>query len=173
MKKTIFWACICLALFAAVAFTGCTGDDGKAYGSYTFPSGTILNYSGLKGSTGGFPSNAIAGVEYSFNEGNYYFYYYLEDSYYYYPTYLVSYTVKYNKGKLFSDGADKHFEIYCNYYGASATGLSRVGAAPNPKTVESGQYSETFANDSMTVTVKVQRIDRSAFPKENSGTEKK
>jgi hypothetical protein len=163
VKKKGTWALLALALLAIVAFGGC-GKDGKAYGSITWV-GSIW-VSSTFDSTSGFPSSdtIVKNTEYSISEGSYSFKYYLYYNGYYYPSgvywYAVSYTVKYNSGKLFSDGDDKHFKINCGTNGATYSGLSRIGPAPSLEAIASGSYSETYGGDGITVTLNVQRVPR-------------
>jgi hypothetical protein len=153
------------------AFTGC-GKDGKAYGSYDWYGGVLTS---TVTTTGGFPSGATYDKYYSFSEGSYYIYYYIYYGGAYYPPesstyYYVSYNVKFEKGGLFSDGDDKYFDIYLGLSGASVAGLNRIGVAPSASQLASGEYSQTYGNDSMVITLNAKKVDASEVPKDELKT---
>jgi hypothetical protein len=156
MKKTAI-ALLVLALFAAIAFTGCTGDDGKIYGSIWWPSGYSLHTGNLS-STGGFPSSVINGVEYEVKPGSYYFFYALYIGSTYSQAWEVDYSVSANKGKFLSDGSDKHFEIDCWSSGpdVSGTNMAPISSSVDSKT---GETVKEFANDAITVKVHYKKVD--------------
>jgi hypothetical protein len=159
MKKRMKWALLVAALFAAVAFTGCKGDDGKIYGSIWWPSGYGMITSQLD-TTGGFPSTVTKSVEYQVDEGSYYFYYYLYDLYtdYSYSWYEVTYSVSVNEGKFLKDGEDKHFTINCYYNGADVTGTNIV-ATSKSVIPEVGETIKTYSNGDYTITLKYKKMN--------------
>jgi hypothetical protein len=161
MKTRVAVALLGLALFAAVAFTGCTGDDGKIYGSIWWSSSYSL-YTYNLGTTGGFPSNVTKSVEYVIQPGSYYFSYSLYYGPYgssqYYGSNEVAYTVSANKGKFLSDGSDKHFEIDCYSYGPEIVGANIVPISSSVDSKTGGIVKE-YANDAITVKVQCKKVD--------------
>jgi len=162
MKKILILFVIAIALFLS-----CTGKKGDIFGSVDWDEygyGWELWHSGIS-STGGFPPDPYGGVEYLFSEGSYYFTYFLQDPYdLVYPysnTYAVSYTVKANDGFLFVNGADKHFQIYCGWYGPTKytwdAAVASTGTTPPAKAVDG--VTRVVSTDNLTVTYTVTRIE--------------
>jgi hypothetical protein len=157
MKWT--WALLVAALFAAVAFSGCMGQDGEIKGSIWWPSGYGMVTYQLH-STGGFPTTVDKGEEYDVDEGSYYFGYYLyrlSDNYAY-STYRVDYSVKANKGEFLKDGEDKHFEIDCynDDYEVTGTNIVMKSKSVNPET---GESIKAYSNGAYTITVRVKKTN--------------
>lgn len=175
MKKSRFFVFLALVLAAVIALSGCTvlmGKDGKVYGSYDWPSFGMQTL-GLH-TTGGFPGGSTYyPSEYLFSDGSYYFQYQLYDSNNYYVSYAytATYVVSHNKGAFLKDAVDKHFEVYCDYYGATISGLSKVGPAPDAKALAAGEYTQSFSDGTITVTLNVKRS--AAIDKSDSESNKK
>jgi hypothetical protein len=87
MKRKLLWACVGLALLAAVAFTGCTGSDGSVYLTVT-PEKSSYSLCGGFDTGLGLPSGWYSNTEYKVNAGTWngayvlaYYSYYSSGSY--------------------------------------------------------------------------------------------
>jgi hypothetical protein len=156
MKK-VKWAII--AVLIALSASGCNmlmGKDGVVYGKLTYDSSYyiegIWTYSGM---SMGFPTSGTFGTYYKIAPGTYGFVYQLYDYYYYYGYYYdysdyiyVTYTVKANEGKLFTDGDDKYFELYLGWYNYYIYGMNTAGKG---KVAPEGDVV-VYKDDAVTVT---------------------
>jgi hypothetical protein len=168
MKKKLVLVVLALALVLAGTFTGCTafmGSDGAVSGSVWWPSGYGIyvydwNHSGFPSA-----SSVTKSTSYAFTPGSYYFEYELYDYYYYYTYNSASYTVTVNKGKLFTDGADKNFTIDCWDDGPSISGLNIVPTAP-AKDIQAaaGETIKAYTDGELTITLKYKKIAAPTHP---------
>lgn len=149
MKK-IRW--ILFALITGLSLSGCTmliGQEGDVYGAMSY--NTTYSVAGLWEHTSlpfGFPDPFYWNNLYKVNPGTYGFYYQLRYSSYYSSTYEATYTVTAKKGSLFTDGDDKNFVIYLDWYGAYYYEQNKVGnTVPETEKV-------IYDDDNITVTAK-------------------